>query len=95
MRWNRASPKDAQSEVRTKISDAAYTQLVELAAARGSTVYKTARDLLLYALAKQALPCDGHPKSTETGDFGTVRGTKEGMPPRGTGAYGPGPAAGR
>lgn len=79
MRWYRASPKDRQSEVRTKISDAQYTALCEIAEREGTTVYQIARGmivqgLLIYASAERSQPHTGHPKSTEAGDFGKVRG---------------------
>lgn len=79
MRWNRASPKDRQSEIRTKISDQQYTDLCEIAEREGVTVYRLARAmieqcLMIYASAERSQPHTGHPKSTETGDFGKVRG---------------------
>lgn len=77
MRYYRASPKDAQSELRTKVSDSVYTRLAELAEERGITLYQITRELLLSALAKQEPPHGGHPKSEPSGaDFGKVRGAK-------------------
>lgn len=77
MRYNRASPKDAQSEVRTKVADEVYTRLAELADAEGVTLYEMTRRLLLIALAKQEPHNDGNPKSEPAGaDFGTIRGRK-------------------
>ena len=76
--YYRASPKDAQSEVRTKVSDEIYTRLAELAEKEGVTLYEMTRRLLLSALAKQEPLCEGHPKSGAEGpDFGTVRGAKK------------------
>jgi hypothetical protein len=77
MRYNRASPKDAQSEIRTKVSDSVYTRLADMADAEGVSLYEMTRRLLLSALAEQEPPCGGNPKSEPEGaDFGKVRGQK-------------------
>lgn len=47
----RASPWDRQAEVRTKISDAEYTQLEALAERHRCSVYEMAREMLRAALA--------------------------------------------
>lgn len=75
MRTNRASWRDAQSEVRTKISDHDYNQLAQLAEREGVTIYRMTRELLLSALAQRGRPLDGRPRS-ELGeaDLGTPEG---------------------
>lgn len=76
-RFYRASPKDAQSEVRTKVSDSVYTRLAEIAEEEGVTLYEITRRLLLSALAERAPLLEGPPKSEPGGaDFGKVRGGK-------------------
>lgn len=52
MLYNRASPKDRQSEIRTKVPDRAYTELVVISQKAGKTVYQTAREFILAGLAK-------------------------------------------
>lgn len=75
MRTNRASWRDAQSEVRTKISDHDYDQLAQLAEREGVTIYRLARELLLSALAQRGRPLDGRPRSERAAaDLGTPEG---------------------
>lgn len=75
MRTNRASWKDGQSEVRTKISDHDYDQLAQLAEREGVTIYRLTRELLLSALAQRGRPLDGRPRSERVAaDLGTPEG---------------------
>ncbi len=77
-RFYHASPRDAQSELRTKVSDGVYTRLAEIAEEEGVTLYEITRRLLLSALAERAPLHDGPPKSDPEGaDFGKVRGSRE------------------
>lgn len=79
MLYYRASPRDHQSELRTKVSDDIYTILVDLADAEGVTLYEMTRRLVLSALAERAPLLNGRPKSDgKASDFGTVRGAHHG-----------------
>lgn len=96
--YNRASPKDKQSEVRTKVSDDVYTRLAQMADAESVSLYEMARRLLLSALAEQGPPIEGPPKSEPAGDdFGTVRGShaSDHTPPAPSPCAGEGDAPGR
>lgn len=75
----RASPWDRQAEVRTKISDAEYTQLEALAERHRCSVYEMAREMLRAALAlasrepNGATVADGDPLGTAGGRLGATR----------------------